>query len=120
MDMALKVDVWEACKAEGSDKPIDLVYLSSATMGDKSLEKELLGLFAAQLPHYVEALKNSGSTEELYRAAHTLKGAAKSVGAFKLSEIAESMEFSGKMEGKKLVDEISLVCSYISEIINPS
>ncbi len=116
MAMALKSDVAQACQSEGSQKPIDLVYLSSQTMGDRALETEILGMFAVQLPQYTNLIKTSVGNEDMYRAAHTLKGAARSVGAFQLAELAADIEQSGVLHVEALDEAVSLVCDYIKTI----
>ena len=45
MPMALKRDVAHAARAAGNAKPVDLVHLSALTMGDRDLEREVLGVF---------------------------------------------------------------------------
>ena len=116
MAMALKVDVEQRCRTSGSGHPIDLVFLSSRTMGDRSLEHEILGIFESQLPQYVDAISNSGSEETLRRAAHTLKGAAQSVGANMLAEMAGKLEEGDKARISMLRDEADRVVQYIREL----
>lgn len=96
--------------------PVDLVYLSSLSMGDQSLEKELLGMFAAQLPNYLQSLRNSRTADEKFRALHTLKGAARSVGALDLSHIAGDMEKDCSITNDRLLKETARVAEYISQI----
>lgn len=120
MGMALKSDVQHACQIEGSQKPIDLVYLSSQTMGDRALENEILGMFAAQLPQYAKLIETSVDREEMFRAAHTLKGAARSVGAFQLAELSAEIEQSGDLDVDALQTAVRAVCTYINEISHSS
>lgn len=120
MGMALKSDVVQACQIEGSQKPIDLVYLSSQTMGDRALESEILGMFAAQLPQYAKLIETSENSEEMFRAAHTLKGAARSVGAFQLAELSAEIEQSGTLDVSALQAAVTSVCEYIAEISQTS
>lgn len=114
MAMALRADVEKACRVAGEKRPVDLVYLSSLTMGDETLEAEVLQMFASQLPHYVDLLRKGGTEDEIRKAAHTLKGAAKSIGAFKLSDIAKKAEDRGSLDMKALEYEVESVLDYIS------
>lgn len=76
----------------GRDAPIDRGHLARYTFGNRALEIEVLQLFAAQAPHYLEALR-AAATEKAWReAAHTLKGSARAVGAFRVADGAERAE----------------------------
>ncbi len=56
MSMALKADVTQACRYEGTEKPVDLVHLSKVTMGDRGLELEVLKMFLTQIPNYISTI----------------------------------------------------------------
>jgi HPt (histidine-containing phosphotransfer) domain-containing protein len=71
---------------------IDLRHLSRYTLGDPALEAEVLGLFAEQLPDTIDALKEACCDKAWYTAAHTLKGSARAVGAWRLAQLAEQAE----------------------------
>tara|TARA_R110002020_G_scaffold34066_17_gene103610 strand:- start:19364 stop:19732 length:369 start_codon:yes stop_codon:yes gene_type:complete len=72
-------------------RPIDLVHLARQTGGDKSLEAEVLALFARQAR---EAVTHIGRLETQARCelAHRLAGAAKGVGAFEVARCAAAVE----------------------------
>lgn len=71
---------------------VDLEYLSRYTLGNRSLEIEVLQLFTGQAPTYLEALR-SARTEKAWRdAAHTIKGSARAVGALSVGRAAEYAE----------------------------
>lgn len=72
-------------------RPIDLVHLANQTMGDKSLETEVLQMFARQARRALQEMA-SGEPSVVSAAAHRLKGAASAVGAFKVSSVAEELE----------------------------
>lgn len=116
MDMALKADVFKAQKLEGVSKPIDLVHLSSLTMGDKELQLDVLKMFLAQIPNYLEMIKQSDTHDEIYRAAHTLKGAASNVGAFNLADLARRAEDSNSFPISEILSELNDITEYISEL----
>lgn len=117
MGMALKADVTEACTKMGTQKPIDLVHLSRLTMGDRNLELDLLKMFAAQISQYQDTLKACVNSAEVKRAAHTIKGAARSIGAFRLSEIAQEAEDTGVADQDNFDNELMTIKRYISELV---
>lgn len=71
---------------------LDLVHLSRQTLGDAALESELLELFRSQAESAVSRLAGpSGLRAEI---AHMLKGSARAVGAFGVSDAAERLEWA--------------------------
>lgn len=116
MAMALKADVASACRMAGTEKPIDLVHLSNQTMGDRELEQEILQIFARQISGYIDQVRNCGSKAECKRVAHMLKGAARSIGAFHLAELAASSETLGDIDKTALVCEMENIRSYIENL----
>lgn len=72
-------------------RPVDLVHLARQTMGDRSLEQEVLGMFAQQVAMMAQRMRSADLTER-QRLAHTLKGSARSVGAFVLADCAAALE----------------------------
>ena len=76
-----------------SDKrPIDLVHLAKQTLGDRSLETEVLRLFLAQTDIYMSRIETAGNDEERFEAAHTIKGSALNIGAWNVAEAANNLE----------------------------
>lgn len=74
-------------------RPLDLVHLSGYTLGDRNLERELLGLFRTQADIYAARLESAASGSRDWRdAAHGLKGSARALGAWALGDIAEEAE----------------------------
>lgn len=72
-------------------RPIDLVHLATQTMGDKTLELDVLQMFARQARMLMKDL--SGDDLALRQpAAHRLKGAALAVGAFNVAAVAGGVE----------------------------
>ncbi len=114
MGMALKIDVAEACRGAGTEKPIDLVHLSRSTMGDRDLELEVLKMFLAQMPSYLQMIKSAKTDDEIYNAAHTIKGAAGNVGAFALADLARNAEESRSFSMRKILNEFSRITEYVS------
>jgi HPt (histidine-containing phosphotransfer) domain-containing protein len=75
-----------------SSRPVDLVHLSRYTLGDRALEREVLELFCAQSLIYLERLRAAGSDQEWNDAAHSLKGSASAIGAWRAAAAAERAE----------------------------
>ncbi len=75
--------------------PVDLVHLRRYTMGDRQLETEVLHLFAADLPRSVEVLQSAADDRDWHRAAHTIKGTARTIGAWRLARAAYAAERFG-------------------------
>ena len=79
-------------RPEGGTKPIDLAYLARFTLNDRSLEAEVLELFVTHTPIYLNSLRDAVSAKAWHDAAHTLKGAARGVGAWRVARCAEAAE----------------------------
>lgn len=73
--------------------PIDLAHLSSQTGGDTELEHELLALFADQCIKHLDTIRRANAKTGS-DAAHTLKGAARAIGAWSVADAAERVEQS--------------------------
>jgi len=72
------------------DGPIDLQHLARVTLGDATLERQVLGMFASQSANLVEKL--TALPAEAGALAHTLNGSARAIGAFRVAECAEALE----------------------------
>jgi HPt (histidine-containing phosphotransfer) domain-containing protein len=73
-------------------EPIDHAYLDRFTQGNTALEREVLELFAAMMPRYVNELRTAATDKAWKDAAHTIKGSAAAVGAKRLARFAELAE----------------------------
>ena len=93
--MSIRQNPIRVAQGAGSmDSPpvIDRSYLARFTLGNAALEREVLHLFAGQVPGYLAALDAAGSIEAWREAAHTLKGSAAAVGAVHVARLAEVAE----------------------------
>ena len=70
---------------------IDLAHLDQYTLGDRELQTELLQLFRDQLKAQAEELASCTDAAAWKSAVHTLKGAARSIGAMQVAQVAEAM-----------------------------
>jgi HPt (histidine-containing phosphotransfer) domain-containing protein len=74
------------------ERPIDLVHLARQTLGDRDLEREVLQLFVAQARTVLEMLRAARDERQRGDLAHTLKGSARSIGAWRVAAKAEACE----------------------------
>lgn len=72
------------------DGPIDIEQLRRMTLGDASLEHEVLAMFAAQSVRLMGSL--AAFPADACALAHTLKGSARAIGAFGVAEAADRLE----------------------------
>jgi HPt (histidine-containing phosphotransfer) domain-containing protein len=75
-----------------SEPALDLHHLTTHTFGDRALERELLELFEQQCKRLVPVLASTSAVGGRDEAAHTLKGAARAVGASRIAAIAGCFE----------------------------
>ena len=96
--MTASVPLMLACAADEMSATIDEAHLHRMTLGDRSLEREVLEIFARQT---IVLLGRMGGAEPAYAAAaaHTLKGSARGVGAWRVAQAAERAEQAAR-EGR--------------------
>jgi HPt (histidine-containing phosphotransfer) domain-containing protein len=70
---------------------IDLAHLARMTLGDKSLEAEVLALFERQTGILLARMQQFPSPAA-GAFAHTLKGSARGIGAWRVAEAADAVE----------------------------
>ena len=88
----------------------DLAHLRRYTDNDLALECELLTLFRLQIRQYADRLALITDPEEWRIATHSIKGAARSMGARRIAEVAEMLEVSGPCgataEGRAMIADL--------------
>jgi HPt (histidine-containing phosphotransfer) domain-containing protein len=95
---------------------IDEGHLRRMTLGDRGLEREVLEIFARQT---VVLLGRMATAEPAYAAAaaHTLKGSARGVGAWRVARAAERVEeAAGKGRGAAVTAAIAELEAAGSEV----
>lgn len=88
------------------DGSIDLAHLRRMTLGDDRLKREVLAMFAGQATGLIgklAALPADAST-----LAHKLKGSARAVGAFQVSDAAAMLE-TVILDGGDATDVLTLL-----------
>lgn len=77
------------------DLVVDFEAIRANTLGDEAFERRLLEAFLADNEQRLESARQallSSSQEELHREAHSLKGAAATLGAVPLANAARALE----------------------------
>jgi hypothetical protein len=74
---------------------LDFEHLGRYTGGNTELEVELLGLFQRQAREQFETLVHVDRLDDWKMAIHTLKGAARSIGAMTVAELSCKVEDAG-------------------------
>ena len=106
------------------DGPIDIEHLRRMTLGDASLEREVLAMFSAQAASLVGAL--SALPPDAVALAHKMKGAARAIGAFGVADAASGLETLIQHGGDpaealaELGDAVAQARSAIDAILNRS
>ncbi len=77
--------------------PIDLDHLSRMTLGERSLEREVLALFDRQADMLLMRMRQAPSAT-VAASAHTLKGSARGIGAWRVASAAEAVEQASAAE----------------------
>ena len=118
--VALKMDAETALQSQS--RPIDLVHLAKQTLGDRSLEQEVLRLFLTQMGVYMERVENATTHEERFAASHTIKGSARNIGAWDVADVAAHLESAAEDEitadVKALRNALDEACEFISSILD--
>ena len=84
--------------------PVDVQHLRRYTLGDHKLEREILQLFMIHLPELIAALRTAQAERDWRMAAHSLKGAGRAIGAWRIARLAEGAEgltFRGDCQARK-------------------
>jgi HPt (histidine-containing phosphotransfer) domain-containing protein len=74
------------------DGPIDIAHLERMTLGDASLQQEVLAMFSAQTAELTGWLADLPDNSAAL--AHTLKGSARAIGAFGVADAAANLEIA--------------------------
>jgi HPt (histidine-containing phosphotransfer) domain-containing protein len=99
MSWAVRVGSADAPPLAPVEQIIDVTHLARMTLGDRGLELEVLQLFKRQAAIMTARLAEAApaAASEL---AHTLKGSARGVGAWRVAMAAETVE-QAAVEGDK-------------------
>lgn len=96
MSSASMLHAFPEAPAASFERPVDLVHLARQTLGDRALEREVLGLFKVQAKAIFAQLQAVTQKQARLDLAHTLKGSARAVGAWQVAEAAGFCELVGE------------------------
>ena len=88
------IDSKDAPSLAPDDRPIDLVHLARTTLGDRALEREVLQLFDRQSSMLIARMRTAAPAA-VAALAHTLKGSARGIGAWRVARAADLVELAG-------------------------
>ena len=84
--------------AAAGEPPIDRTHLVRMTLGDGAVEREVLALFDRQIATLIGRI-GAAAPSDVPALAHTLKGSARGVGAWRVAAAAEAVEVAASGEG---------------------
>jgi HPt (histidine-containing phosphotransfer) domain-containing protein len=99
------------------ERAIDLVHLARQTLGDRALEREVLDLFVLQARAVIAMLRGTPDAKRRADLAHTLKGSARSVGAWRVAAEAEACEAMITAQGTAWSAALDALSGAVSEAI---
>ena len=85
---------------------IDTEHLSRMTLGELSLQREVLALFDRQADMLLPRIRR-GAPAVAAASVHTLKGSAAGIGAFKVASAAEAVEQAGDSAVAAAIDTLA-------------
>jgi HPt (histidine-containing phosphotransfer) domain-containing protein len=115
--IALTTDVVEQTAAPSIapiEQPIDLVHLRRMTLGEHSLEREVLLLFCRQADMLIRRMRTAKPVVAA-ATAHTVKGSARGIGAWRVAAAAEAVERTATAEVAKLPAALAELVAAIDE-----
>ena len=98
------------------ERPLDLVHLARQTLGDRELEREILDLFVVQVKSMQEQMRALAAGQRRLDLAHTLKGSARAVGAWRVAQAAEACELVMN-DGADWQDCLAALASSVSAVL---
>jgi len=94
------------------ERPIDLVHLARTTLGDPSLEGEMLEAFGSRATMLILRMQQAARSS-ICAAAQALKGSARGVGAWRVASAAQAVELAAESgaepELRSAVDQLGVV-----------
>jgi HPt (histidine-containing phosphotransfer) domain-containing protein len=93
---------------------IDRGHLARMTFGDRSLEREVLGLFDRQAAMLVARMRG-GEPSAVATLAHTLKGSAAGIGASRVAETASATEIAARESAAECIAAVDRLATAVDE-----
>lgn len=99
------------------ERSIDVEHLARMTLGDRALEREVLGLFVRQA-EMLRLRMETAPSEVIGAAAHTLKGSATGIGAWPIARAAADIEAAAEaFDHRRLRTALAALDIAISQIV---
>jgi HPt (histidine-containing phosphotransfer) domain-containing protein len=112
--VAATLDRPRRLQSASGERPIDLVHLARMTLGERSLEREVLQLFDRQATLLIARMQTAPAAA-LASLAHTLKGSARAIGAGSVARTAETVELMGTDNAADLARALAALGAAIDE-----
>ena len=103
-----------AVEALAEASAIDRGHLARMTFGDRSLEREVLGLFDRQAAILIERMRR-GEPSAIASLAHTLKGSAAGIGASRVAETASATEIAARESAADVIAAVDRLAAAVDE-----
>jgi len=120
LEASRTVDSNDAPSLAPDDRPIDLVHLARTTLGDRSLEREVLQLFDRQSTLLLARMR-AAAPGGLLPLAHTLKGSARGIGAWRVARAAEALELAEGTQAAGALEALAAAtdeaCAVIADLL---
>jgi hypothetical protein len=97
------------------EQPIDVKHLARMTLGDSSLEREVLQLFDRQAEILFARMQKAAPAAAAAHA-HTLKGSSSGIGAWKVARAAAAVEFAVASKGADIGAAIDRLGAVVAEV----
>ena len=106
--VARRMDPPSSPSADPAGPAIDTEHLARMTLGEFSLRREILALFDRQADMLLPRIRG-GAPAMAAASAHTLKGSALGIGAFKVARAAEAVEQASDASFAAAIDALTAV-----------
>ena len=94
---------------------IDLKHLARMTLGERSLEAEVLRLFDRQAAVLLDHMRQA-APQAIAAFAHTLKGSARGIGAWRVAAAAEAVEIdAGRPDAADVAGAVARLAVAVDE-----
>jgi HPt (histidine-containing phosphotransfer) domain-containing protein len=94
---------------------IDLKHLARMTLGERSLEAEVLMLFDRQAAVLLDHMRQA-APQAIAAFAHTLKGSARGIGAWRVAAAAEAVEIdAGRPDAADVAGAVARLAAAVDE-----
>jgi HPt (histidine-containing phosphotransfer) domain-containing protein len=97
------------------EQTIDVTHLARMTLGDASLEREVLRLFDRQAEMLLARMRMPGPAAAAAAHAHTLKGSSSGIGAWKVAKAADDVEQAAAIGEAEVEAAIERLATTIGE-----